>query len=151
MKLFIQIVTPLFWASLITASLGAPVNASAQQSYSSNQHLRTLLTQHEHLIFKLVYEYDPYRKGYRVSSDPKHPQFLAIASDHRYVEYSRSHRQQGTWGLRGEHMIFRSDGSYSSTGNELFRVKSFQGNRLVVAWQGRHGYVERVYELHHRK
>lgn len=151
MKHFIKILTPLLWACLIPAFLGTPLGAYTQQNNGSNQYLRTLLSQHEHLIFKLAYEYDPYSKGYRVSSDPKQPQFLAIASDHRYVEYSRTHRQQGTWGLRGDHMIFRSDGSHPNTGNELFRVKSFQGNRLVVAWQGRHGYVERVYELYRRK
>ncbi len=109
------------------------------------------MAEHGQLHFILASEYDPYHRGQRIEADRSNPRYLSFSSDHRYVYHNRRERHPGYWHIdvKQGRLTIRK-GPQSQRGNhstEVFTIRSFDGERLVLLWQGRHGYVLRNYRL----
>jgi len=139
---------PRLWLSL---GLIGSVQAQGPAENQGFEQLMQALQTHRFLNFRLISEYDPYHTGHRLPVDTDNPQYLALSRDHRYVVYDAYDRQKGSWQPKqGSDLItLRAEPNYrgGTQARQRFRIQSFDNRRLVLLWQGRHGYVERVYWL----
>lgn len=138
---------------LIGTLLASPIFGQPDDAQAGAARFLQLLQTNEQLHFRLAAERDPYQRGHRLNDQHVEPRFLAFASDRRYVRYSRSNRNPGIWNVnlpQGQLILTR--GTQRTRGaneanSQIFHIQSFQGDRLVLKWQGRHGYVQQVYRL----
>jgi len=110
-----------------------------------------LMAKHGQLHFMLESEYDPYQRGHRIEADRSDPQYLSFSSDHRYLHHNRRERHPGYWHIhvkQGKLSIRkRPQAQRGGVEAHVFTIRSFDGEQLVLIWQGRHGYVLRSYRL----
>lgn len=129
--------------------LSTPGLAQDSQSREGLRQLEKWLDDHRYLKFRELSEKDPYQNGYRSHSGGENHTFLALSDDGRYVEYSTRHRTEGSYQLGQSRPTLRlqQSGQRSQASPHQFQIQSFSQGRLVLGWQGRHGYVKRVYLL----
>ncbi len=139
--------------ALVILLAGAGLQSLQAQSHHARQDLQSLerlLNSRRYLKFRMVSERDPYQNSYRIVDRKSEAHYLALSSDGRYVEYSAAGETRGTFRINYQQPTLRlqQEATRSATaGAYAFQVRQFDGRRLVLGWQGRHGYVERDYVL----
>ena len=148
---------PFFTYSLLMLSLillGSPANLAAASPEKND--LSRLLTQLERkgeLNWKLAYNYDPYAEGVVMRTSPKHPCTLQLSANGFYERKTDQQHLKGRWEVvEGENLIrficLEINGKKVSNQpiEHYLSVNSYSHGVMILAWQGRHGSVEEVYQ-----
>ncbi len=105
------------------------------------------------IIWQLTNIFDPYQGGTHTPIDSLHPQFLVIHDDGTFTRHQQEQIDSGNWYMRRdkEAIALVSDRSpeaaISSKTSFSFRyeIRKLSSDTMILAWQGRHGFVEELY------
>lgn len=110
--------------------------------------------QKDSLEWRLEQIYDPYNGGTTYQSDSLNPSFLSLNRKGKFAEYDTLNRREGKWYFHEDSTRIRL--AYTQeNGTKIIRserdpdfryvLKTLTEDSLVLAIQGRHGMVERIY------
>ena len=113
--------------------------------------------QRDSIKWRLVHTYDPYNGGQLNKRDSLNPRFLVFSKDGGYKQYDNLNYVVGNW------YVNRSKDALafiiaSRNGREIpgaseqaldFRhqIRKHTTDTMILAWQGRHGFVEELYAI----
>ena len=106
------------------------------------------------LKWRWVHTYDPYNGGTYLTSDSLHPRYLFLYKDGTFRKTDAHNASSGKWYLNPEKNAMalidemRNGVSVMDASSSLtFRhqLRKLNQDTLILAWQGRHGFVEELY------
>lgn len=106
--------------------------------------------------WQLVKTYDPYNGGQTILPEENNPRYIEMSSDGSYLKYDNANREEGNWYLNPSKdslalAATQQNGMAVDDRNKKpffrFAILEFSDEKLVIAWQGRHGPVEETYQL----
>lgn len=109
------------------------------------------IQQNQILVWELNIKYDPYDNGQILRTNPDRPVFLMLAMDRSFTILDGDTRREGSWcvdiesgtlTLKGEKV---NDQLMPDKSDQVYMIKTYDDQGLVLAWQGRHGWVDMVY------
>ena len=109
------------------------------------------IQQNQILVWELNIKYDPYDNGQILRTNPDRPVFLMMAMDCSFTILDGETRREGFWSvdieagtltLKGERV---NDQEMPDQSEQVYVIKTYDAQNLVLAWQGRHGWVDMVY------
>ena len=105
--------------------------------------------------WELVSMNDPYQGGTVTEADPSNPQYREFEKDGIYREFDNENQGSGIWAFNTDSTkigIVLETYNGSPTGNVLevsdyrWELRELTKDKLVLAIQGRHGFVEHNYK-----
>ena len=129
----------------------------SKQKVSTKKAATFLLGQQpeDSLKWKLIQTYDPYNHGQIIKRDSLNPRFLVFEKDGSFKQYDKHNASSGSWYLNNAKtalaFIFNIRNGQAvndhSTEKLNFRhqIRKYGTDTMILAWQGRHGFVEELY------
>lgn len=112
------------------------------------------LRQQKTLNFRLQQVHDPYQMHRRSAAHLVPEQVLTLRLNKQFSERSKQRVRSGNWSLEYARQLLslhclEENGQQSRGLPEVadFVIKQYQAHRLILCRQGRHGWVEYVYQL----
>ena len=131
--------------SLMAATCNGDKKAILRQKTAVSYFLTD--TKIDSILWKLVQIYDPYSGSMKIPDEEA--KYLSIQKDGKYVLYSPGNTQSGKWYLKKDKSALALVAEGSSTEDEslMFRhqIRKYAKDTMILAWQGRHGFVEELY------
>lgn len=143
----------LILTSIQTAATKPHPNKTDTTDFPLNR-LLEVLENRENTSWTLDHEYDPYNtEQHTLRTDPNNPQLLNLRADQTFMVRDQYDRKEGIWevDMHQQTITFwckRVNGEMiQSSQPNTYKVKVFNEHQLILTWQGRHGQVDKVYQL----
>lgn len=125
------------------------------QNALKTQHAATYLFEHslqDSIVWQLIELYDPYQNGKRIRIDSLNPQYLIIHEDGKFSKLKKGEQVQGRWYMRRDKEAFAFIPAATTPSpqtlqslNYRYEIRRYEKDTMMLAWQGRHGFVEETY------
>lgn len=147
MKYLYWLITVLFFAACHT-----PKQANV---FQHKEAARILLQAHKMEKWQLVQSFDPYNGGTTNIQPKESPYFLELWDNGEFAEYEQDIHSKGKWQLNKDKttltfVYWIQTGTASPKKNRptlSFQIRKKEGNTMILAILGRHGWVEKTYQL----
>lgn len=110
-------------------------------------------TDNDSVVWRLMQIYDPYNGGQIIQKSNEEATFLILRKNGTFQEYDQENNNFGKWYVdktkSSMALIYTTRNGKEVKENPIpdFRhqIRKFNKDTLILAWQGRHGFVEQLY------
>ncbi|MEM9932107.1 MAG: hypothetical protein AAF824_00785 [Bacteroidota bacterium] len=131
--------------SVLAATCNGEKNAFLKQQKAASYFITE--SKKDSILWKLIQIYDPYSGKIKLPEEEM--KYLSIQKGGKYILHSLGGKQEGQWYLKKDKSAIAliAKENVSNQADILFRhqIRKFSKDTMILAWQGRHGYVEELY------
>jgi hypothetical protein len=147
----------IFAATALFFMFAAPGCGGKDKNHNHSASLSALFAKagEEKLVWEKSMSFDPYNGGYYYPADSANRSFLIFASDGTFQEYDPFNYSKGNWYFNDDstslafEYVVRNGTKVSLPSEESrrfsHRLLKIRPDSMVLAWQGRHGWVEETW------